>query len=116
MTLLAPEPTMPLSQPTPLTAIVQIGNSDDKLTQKQWATFYGNTHSVLATLGQLHFAGASSSFSTWQNACFVLELTEHAGLDAVTVLERYLARLAEQYDQSSIALTLGSTRFITPSW
>lgn len=97
------EPTLPL------TAVVQIGNSDDKLTQNRWAHFYAGTKSLVHDFATaVHFGGYSPGFSHWQNACWVFEVEQHLLPD----LREHLAEHAFRYDQDSIALTLGPTEFV----
>lgn len=93
------------------TAVVQIGNSDDKLSQARWAAFCLDTQERLMVFGQLHFAGNSGATQTWQNACYVLELADPSDLGT---MKNVLSLLAERYDQDSIAVTLGKTEFVAP--
>ena len=52
------------------TITVQIGNSDDKLTQWRWAQFYDETRDAILSAGQalMFFSGASYPTAKWQNA------------------------------------------------
>lgn len=90
---------------------IAIGNSDDKLTQQEWAKFWGfvdmdvrkYAHSVLG-------AWLSSPSSQWQNAawCIDIEIPRH-----VAGLRKSLSELARLFGQESIAWTPGITEFIT---
>ena len=91
-----------------ITATIQIGNSDDKLTQKEWAAFIRATHKVADYHGDVHFSGFSVPDAVWQNACWVVEIHE-AG---VRRLREQLAELARRFRQDSIALTTGVTVFV----
>lgn len=94
---------------TPPTAVVQIGNSDDKLTQAQWYDFFTATERVVSRYGgQIHFAGASMPISIWQNACWVFEIDA----DRVANLKANLGFLAKDFRQDSIAFTMGGTLFV----
>ena len=54
---------------------IQIGNSDDKLTQKQWACFVLETRDcVERTCDHIHFWGSSVNYEPWQNVCCICEL------------------------------------------
>jgi hypothetical protein len=95
-----------------VTAVVQIGNSDDKLTQVEWYGFQRSTFAWVAQLAtQIHFNGTSPGVSMYQNACLVFEI-ETTKLPA---LRASLADIADQYRQDSIALTLGPTEFVQTS-
>ena len=90
------------------TVVVQIGNSDDKLSQRDWSAFYRNTLATLKGFGEVHFAGASHSAAEWQNACFVIALD----VADVVGLRANLEQLAHHHRQNSIALTVGETEFV----
>lgn len=93
------------------TAVVQIGNSDDKLTQAEWRDFWVETDASVRPTGRVHFAGTSSATAPWQNAAWVVEL---ANDEMGSWLERRLADLAAKYRQNSIAMTVGHTKFVVP--
>lgn len=105
------------------TFVVQIGNSDDKLSQARWSRFISMTRNLVETMAdEVHFVGTSFSNSPYQNACLVFTISPDGVAPAdvlrehdkrLEVLERALAGLAYQFDQDSIALTPGITRFIT---
>lgn len=94
------------------TCTIQIGNSDDKLTQREWARFVDDTRAEVASLATaVHFTGFSPSDAVWQNACIVAEI-DRAVIDGLT---KRLAVLATHYRQDSIALTVGETEFVESS-
>ena len=94
-----------------ITAVVQVGNSDDKLTQAEWCAFLGATWaSVQLWAVQIHFEGFSQPTASWQNACWVCEIQP----ENTENLREDLAVVAGRYKQDSIALTLGLTEFVTP--
>jgi hypothetical protein len=81
------------------TVYVTIGNSDDKLTQSDWATFHGAVDNVIRRAAhRIHGAWVSPSTDPWQNACWCIELVE-----GVVWLRGQLANLAKAYEQDSIA-------------
>lgn len=91
----------------PTTVCIQIGNSDDKLSQAQWASFVKDVSDLLHTTKvKLHFSGASSSVARWQNACWVFEITGQ------TDLRLALHRIGRTYRQDSIAWLEGYTQFV----
>jgi hypothetical protein len=91
------------------TITIQIGNSDDKLTQMKWAHFYADVnHEITQANTRVHFAAPSPAQAAWQNACWVIEID---GSEALA-LRATLSRLREQYQQDSIAWTEGQTAFV----
>ena len=99
--------------PAPTIAVVQIGNSDDKLTQEEWSQFCASTHSTVfsrAYQQRIHFYGFAPSDAPWQNACWVFELSTNP--EVTSDLHNALAVVARNYRQDSIALTIGETTFV----
>lgn len=93
------------------TAIIQIGNSDDKLTQFEWSEFCNDLHKLILCAGfQIHFAGYSPPAVRWQNFCIVFDVD----LDSQRYKEtrETLVELRDKYKQDSIALTIGETFFV----
>lgn len=91
-----------------MTYVVQIGNSDDKLGQREWSQFRGETGDLITGLlaNRVYFAGYSLSNSMWQNACWVFDPKE--GMD-VEKLKGELRDVCRRYRQDAIALTVGET-------
>ena len=91
------------------TICIQIGNSDDKLTQAQWAEFVRlvKLH-VTRYCRELHFSGASANWEPWQNASWVFTCDDNAVDDFKVVL----TALRKEFKQNSIAWLEGETRFI----
>lgn len=93
------------------TVTVQIGNSDNKLTQEQWAAFIAGFRQLLAgSHAKIHFFGFSASDAPWQNCCAVIDEPEN-----MVDFEDALARLAWIFNQDDIALTAGITQFVEAS-
>ena len=95
------------------TIVVQIGNSDDKLTQEEWSLFVKSLKDVSQTYGDVHFSGGSATDAPWQNYCVVFEV-----IDMDEVLEAIRGRLmflAKKFRQESIAMTEGVTHFCEAS-
>lgn len=91
------------------------GNSDDKLTQKDWADLCWNVGRAVAGVGRsggtVHGEWYSLPDCRWQSACWCVEFDpDRLGVAApgnkvssVTWLRRRLAEIAKDYDQDSIA-------------
>jgi hypothetical protein len=91
------------------TVVIQIGNTDDKLSQPEWASFFDQVNRLVEEMTlRVHFAGASDSTRPWQNACWVAEIKT----GEATTLERSLEPIRVRFRQDSIAVTYGTTRFI----
>ena len=90
------------------TATVQIGNSDDKLTQKQWADFVAQIDEMIRRVGEIHFFGGAGNFSPWQNAAWVFNIED----EHIDYLESCLVDIRCKFKQDSVAVTYGETRFI----
>lgn len=91
---------------------ISIGNSDDKLTQKQWSIFCIAVDLILRSTTHIHGEWYSRSSSQYQNACWCVEFDPHAQViaheDADTLetqdyLVRRLRQLARRFEQNSIA-------------
>lgn len=86
------------------TVYVTIGNTDDKLSQGEWAKFIGdvNASMILAKLdgGVVHFAGHSWPDAPWQNAMWCVQL---ASADLADALKTRMAELARRHRQDTIA-------------
>lgn len=90
------------------TAVVQIGNSDNKLTQGEWSGFIEDLYTAAVEMGQIHFFGFSDPTAPWQNCCVVVEIPVPLEIR----LRATLSRMARDYRQDSIALTVGTTHFV----
>jgi hypothetical protein len=91
--------------------VIQIGNSDDKLTQREWSEFIRDMDGMVrGNFRAVHFSGGSSGDRQWQNWCWV---GTHNMPDQV--LEFFLQNITElrkKYSQNSVAVMLGDTKFI----
>lgn len=94
-----------------MTVTIQIGNSDDKLTQAEWHRFCGLLQSTVQSIqgSKVHFSNASDGHFVWQNYCIVAEMP------SLDNLESQLSHLAHMFGQDSIAMTIGETKMIPPS-
>ena len=82
------------------TIYVTIGNSDDKLTQNEWAHFYASVAGAINMDAHVvHGRWLSASSDPWQNACWCFEVEERR----VGRLRDRLAKQAQAFRQDSIA-------------
>jgi hypothetical protein len=91
-------------------AVIMIGNSDDKLSQRKWARFCIGLRLQMAGIGKIHGQWFSLPASQWQNMALCVEFPD----EALPEIEQMLADMAHVYEQGSIALLTGTTRFIGP--
>jgi len=80
---------------------VSIGNSDDKLTQKEWSKFLMLLDSFIRTRAKVvHGYWLSESSSEYQNACWCVEL--ELGPAGRSDMKEVLASYAREFRQDSI--------------
>lgn len=91
------------------TVCIQIGNSDDKLTQQQWSD-YVNAVVVWTTnyVYEVHFSGGSQPEMSWQNYCSVCNIPNNK----IDTAMMDLIKIRKLYNQESIAVLIGDTKFI----
>lgn len=93
-----------------MSIVVLIGNSDDKLTQREWSKFYASVSQLISEYAtSIHFQGCSPGQESWQNACFVFEVGGPA--DRATLHEELLY-IRKRFNQDSAAWLEGTTEFI----
>ena len=91
------------------TITVQIGNTDDKLTQVQWSKFVDSVNYAVNQFAfKVHFWGGSVNWAEWQNMAWVFECDSRN----IKKLETELLGIRVRFNQDSIALTKGITEFI----
>jgi hypothetical protein len=94
---------------------ISIGNSDDKLLQREWAAYAGG---VLGAVRQAEANGATTHgswtslpFSAFQNACWCVEIRP----EDAEALKAELRDLADIYRQDSVAWAEAPvTEFLRP--
>ena len=99
------------------TITVQIGNSDDKLSQSEWSQFTSKImYEIEINASEIHFSGSSDPLAAWQNAAFVFCIRDYGfmGNDRFFIdnLKSVLSKIAKLYRQDSIAWTEGETEFV----
>ncbi len=91
------------------TITIQIGNSDDKLTQSQWAEFVSVVKDKIYNYaGAIHFFGAPSNFERWQNAAWVITCDER-------IIEEFkdaISIAGKRFRQDSVAWIEGEIQFV----
>lgn len=91
------------------TVTIQIGNSDNKLTQGEWAHFCEYIRGAISqNVYRIYFQGGSDWDAPWQNACWVCEVSP----DQVEKLKQELTRWRTAFKQDSVAITFGETEFV----
>ena len=95
------------------TVFVTIGNTDDRLGQKAWSTFVNDVDEVVRMLApRIHGRFYSDPKAPWQNACWSFDIRA----DEMDRARAYLANVAANHHQDSIAWSPASTEFITRDW
>ncbi len=89
---------------------VSIGNSDDKLSQKDWSDFSHQVHySIVHRATQVHGFWHSIPTAPFQNVCFCFEIT---GILDIDKLKHALSELGRAYKQDAIAWAVAETEFL----
>jgi hypothetical protein len=88
--------------------VVSIGNSDDRLTQKEWNKFVEDVIDAVARAGKVHFFGGASTFAPWQNVAWIAEV-KPKDMDSLTAT---IQHIRERYKQDSAFVMIGEGRFI----
>lgn len=111
------------------TVLVTIGNSDDKLTQREWADFQQRVdHLVAIAATEVHGRFHSLPHHPWQTAAWSFTIHPEATVGsgaaalagepndepAAAWLAHALRDAAHEFRQDSIAWTEGPTTFLTP--
>jgi len=88
---------------------VQAGNSDNKLTQQEWAALVATLNQAIEEYQKArHFFGGSITWAEWQNVCWVVETEE----EDLPLLKRRLARIRAVYSQDSVCVLAGVAEFV----
>ncbi|MET0417488.1 MAG: hypothetical protein ABW022_15860 [Actinoplanes sp.] len=82
------------------TAYITIGNSDNKLSQNEWAHFVASARVILHEEAEtVHGEWFSAGDSPWQNACWCVEVPDYR----VERAKMRVGKLAPAFRQDSIA-------------
>lgn len=87
---------------------VSIGNSDDRLTQKEWKNFVFELDAFIKARATVHFFGGASNWESWQNVCWLVEIEE----DKVENLKTVITNTRSRYKQDSAFVMVGEGHFI----
>ena len=88
---------------------IQIGNSDNKLTQERWSHFIRDVETVVKYwVDEIYFSGFSRPDAEWQNACWIFSASNWG----FYLLKNQLISIREEYNQDSIAWSVLETEFI----
>lgn len=92
------------------TVTIQIGNSDNKLSQIQWAGFVAEIAGAITRWSdKQYFFGGPPNYISWQNVAWVVEVgTEYDR----SGLKEHLTRIRKDFQQDSVAWTEGNTELI----
>lgn len=92
-----------------ITAVIQIGNSDNTLTEAKWAKYsIAMWCAIDLCIERYHFRGGSTWDAFHQTALWVCEVDP----DKVQKLRNALEKVRREFHQDSVALTLGNTEFV----
>lgn len=99
-----------------ITVYVSIGNSDDKLSQAEWSAYCAYVQGFIRRVekgadGRLHGEWASLPYSSYQNACWCIEIPDNA----VDLVKGTLTAAARTFGQDSIAWAEATTTFLRPA-
>jgi hypothetical protein len=91
------------------TVYVSIGNSDDNLTQREWAEFVSLVDAEIQARANVHGAWFSIPIAPWQNACWCAGFTD---AESVRVARKNVTAIREHFRQDSVAWAVAETEFI----
>lgn len=95
------------------TLYISIGNSDDKLTQKEWSEYCAELLFIVESgmMERTYGVWYSAPDSKFQSMCVAVECPQERVMD----LRFHLSELCKKYRQDSIALSYGQTTLLPPS-
>lgn len=85
---------------------IQIGNTDNALTQQEWSEFCRRLRAICEEHGTVHFSGGSPTDAPWQNYCVCLNI------GTPTTLASLVTDLRVEFRQDSVAWLQGDVDFI----
>lgn len=93
---------------------IQIGNSDDKLSQRQWSNYVSDMAEAISHYSKdIHFSGGAEGWRPWQNYCWIIELPDHSLMSGfIGDLVNEIIDCRKRYNQESVALSWGKTLFV----
>ena len=92
-----------------MTVTIQVGNSDNKLSQQTWSEFVTELREEIAAAAKTtHFFGGSATYEKWQNVCWVIEISEAT----LPILQAEITQIRLRFHQDAVAITSGHTEFL----
>jgi hypothetical protein len=92
-----------------MTVTVQLGNTDNKLTQQEWSSFITSVRVCLTAFNvTTHFQGGTREDAPYQNFCIVF----NAKPETLPTLKHQVCMVGASFRQNSVAWTEGVTEFI----
>lgn len=93
------------------TVVIQIGNSDDKLSQHHYSCYIESVKACLRAYHcKTHFSGGSNPTESWQNYCWVAEIENDPMV--IGAFKEQLRRIRLSYKQNSVAILIGDVSFV----
>ena len=94
---------------TDRTVYISAGNSDDRLTQGEWASFVTGIRAILTVnCERIYGYWLSPPDSPWQNMCIAVQVPD----EGAETLKAALTELRVKYRQDSLAWAEAVTEFI----
>ena len=91
------------------TIVVQIGNSDNKLPQAEWADFVRQVDGIIREQAKaVHFFGGTENWASWQRVCWVFDCDGARS----AILKTHLTEIRKKFRQDAAAFTEGETEFV----
>lgn len=91
------------------TVSLQIGNGDDRLSQREWHDFVIAAKELVTDYcAKLHFFGAPENWCGQQNVALIFDVHD----ERLDELKSRVTALRKQYRQESAAWTEGQTEFV----
>ncbi len=92
-----------------VTVSILIGNTDNRLTQKEWSKFVEALRvAIEPDSATQHFFGTPPNYAPQQNACWVIEIEDQH----IESLKRSVTDVRERFKQESAAMLFGHTEFV----
>jgi hypothetical protein len=96
-----------------MTVTIQIGNSDNKLTQAEWSDFVKLVGDYIERYvedraAEIHFFASSAGHDPWQNAAWIVAITD----EHEPSLRADISTARRKFRQDSAAWTTGKTSFV----
>lgn len=92
-----------------ITLCVSIGNSDNKLTQQEWAQFVKAIGELLKSYETMRFFfGGSENYAPWQNVCWLCQVNDLQ----LSEIKNGIRNIREIYGQESAYVLWGAGEFV----